>query len=154
MTKKVLIQSNVRTNAQVHIICRSIQFALTIRVGHCFGRQITTWNRNQQHLQLICTPERQRRNKIHEMNGQLITDHYLLNWLFYWSSQNVVYVNAAQQWKKKLKRNAWPTMHINPFSSSDALLDKIVTKCMITEKSKVWPSCSTTSATCKIWSIL
>lgn len=41
-------------------------------------------------------------------------------------------------------------MHTNPFSSLDALLDKIVTKCMITEKSKVWPSCSTTSATCKI----
>ena len=37
------------------------------------------------------------------------------------------------------------TIHMNPLGSLDELLDKIVTKCIIIEKSIFWLSCMTTS---------
>ena len=49
--------------------------------------------------------------------------------------------------KKKWRGNLWHTIHIKPLSSSEIRLDKIDTKCITIEKSKGWPSCSTTSAT-------
>lgn len=120
---------------------------------HLIGKQISTWNTNQQRLQEIYKPRAEvnmldmnEKKKGTDQND--ILEDLKSERLRFQGNKTTIRkpIFAAKQ---RLEDSIQHTIHIKPLSSSEGLVDNNVTNSMTIDNSKAWPSCKTTSATWK-----